>query len=68
MRFFTKLFLIPATMAFFVVAGCERASHAGGGHDAGSANTHEADHGHGADERPDPISVTLFASKVQLFM
>ena len=68
MRFFTKLFLIPATMAFFVVAGCERASQAGGGHGAGSADPHEADHGHGADERPDPISVTLFASKVQLFM
>jgi multidrug efflux pump subunit AcrA (membrane-fusion protein) len=68
MRFITKLFVVPATIALFAVAGCERASYAGGGHGTGSADTHGAEHGHGEDEGPDPISVTLFTSKVQLFM
>jgi RND family efflux transporter MFP subunit len=68
MRFITQLIVIPATLAFFAIAGCERASSAGGGPEAGSADTHGSDHGHGAGEGPDPISVTLFTSKVQLFM
>jgi len=68
MRFITKLFVIPATVTLFAVAGCERASYAGGGHGVESADTHGAEHGHGDGEGPDPISVTLFTSKVQLFM
>ncbi len=68
MQFIRRLFVIPATIAFLAVAGCERASYAGGGPGTGSADTHEADHGHGEEEGPDPISVTLFTSKVLLFM
>ena len=68
MRFITKLFVIPATTALFALAGCERASHAGGGHGATSSNVPGADHGYGEGEDPDPINVTLFTSKVQLFL
>ncbi len=68
MRFINKLFAIPATIALLAVAGCERASHAGGDRETGSADTHGGDHKHGEGGRPDPISVTLFTSRVQLFM
>jgi multidrug efflux pump subunit AcrA (membrane-fusion protein) len=68
MRFITVLFVIPATIALFTVAGCERASDAAGGHGATSPNVPGAAHGHSEGEEPDPISVTLFTSKVQLFM
>ena len=68
MRFITKLLVIPATIALLALVGCDRVSDAFGGNEVGSGGTHAADHGHGGDDGPDPISVTLFTSKVQLFM
>ncbi len=65
------LILFPLCVLVAAMVGCDRASYAGGGHDHGSAG-HDVGgghgHGHGDDEGPDPISVTLFTPKVQLFM
>ncbi len=63
-----KLLLTFSTaMAFVVIAGCDRTTRAGGGDDHGAAS-HD-DHGHeNREEGLDPISVTMFTSKVQLFM
>ncbi|MHC4695703.1 MAG: efflux RND transporter periplasmic adaptor subunit [Planctomycetota bacterium] len=66
MQSIRQLLALSALLAFAVVAGCERTSFAGGGHGHGAATTDS--HGHGEDEGPDPVSVTLFTSKVQLFM
>ncbi len=66
MKAIKQLLAFSAVMAFVVTAGCDRTTQAGGGDDHGAA-THD-DHGHGADEGLDPISVTLFTSKIQLFM
>ncbi len=70
MRSTIQLFVIPITITLAAAAGCDRASHAGGGHGhrASSHGAHEAHADHAEDEGLDPISVTLFTSKVQLYM
>ncbi len=69
MRSTRQLILIPLFILVAAIAGCDRASYAGGDHDSGAAG-HDpgGGHGHGGGEGPDPISVTLFTPKVQLFM
>jgi len=63
------LMFIPLFILVAAMAGCDRASYASGenghgstGHEAGGA------HGHGQGGGLDPISITLFTPKVQLFM
>lgn len=68
MQSIKKLLAFSAVLALVVTVGCDRTTRAGGGEGHGAA-IHD-DHGHeqGEDEGLDPISVTLFTSKVQLFM
>ncbi|UCC28803.1 MAG: efflux RND transporter periplasmic adaptor subunit, partial [Phycisphaerales bacterium] len=68
MQSITRLLAIPAAITLAAIVACDRPGYAGGGHGARNADTHGAGHAHGEDEGPDPISVTLFTSKVQLFM
>ncbi|MCH8193312.1 MAG: hypothetical protein IIA65_04770, partial [Planctomycetes bacterium] len=58
MKSLFQFLMIPAVIALGALAGCDQASRAQHDHDHG-----EADH-----EELDPISVTLFTDKVQLFM
>ncbi len=69
MYLLSRLLMLITVVAFTATLGCERVSHADDGHDHGSAShgDHADAHGH-EDEGPDPISVTLFTDKVQLFM
>ncbi len=61
---FISLFILVAA-----IAGCDRASYAGGDHNSGhTSHDPGGGHGHGEDGGPDPISITLFTAKVQLFM
>ncbi len=62
MQSVTQRLTILAMIAIASVAGCDRVSPAGGGHDHAAAS--DPDHGDGLD----PISVTIFTSKVELFM
>ncbi len=67
MHTLSRLLTLFTAVALAATLGCERVSYAGGGHGSGGAShANEAD-AHG-DEGPDPISVTLFTPKVQLFM
>lgn len=61
------LMLVPLCLSVAAMVGCDRASYAGGGHSPAGHNPGTG-HGHGEAEGPDPISVTLFTPKVQLFM
>ena len=58
MKFIFQLLMIPAVIAFGALAGCGQTSRSQHGHDHSGA-----DH-----EELDPISVTVFTDKVQLFM
>lgn len=68
--------IFSVLVAMMITAGCERTnqdihnpdgSHANhADHDGG--HEHGGDHGHGAYGELDPISVTLFTDKMQLFM
>jgi multidrug efflux pump subunit AcrA (membrane-fusion protein) len=63
MQFTKQLILIPLFILAAASAGCDRVTQAGG--DAGHASAADD---HGDHEGPEPISVTLFTPKVQLFM
>ena len=64
-----QVILILSFILGAAIVGCDRASYAGGGHDDGPAGQAQGGgHGHGEDGGLEPISVTLFTPKVQLFM
>jgi multidrug efflux pump subunit AcrA (membrane-fusion protein) len=58
MKLFIPLLVISAAVALGALTGCDQSTHAQHAHDHG-----EADH-----DELDPIRVTLFTDKVQLFM
>ncbi len=64
------LSVLSAIIALGAMTGCDRVGRAGGGHSHGTSSPSDPTdaHAHGDDEGPEPISVTLFTSKVQLFM
>lgn len=62
MRCLIEVLIIPGVLAL-AATGCDRASQAGGGDIHGPGG-----HAPGNEDALDPISVTIFTSKVQLFM
>lgn len=67
MYLLSRLLMLCAVIALAATGGCDRASYAGGEHSHGSTSHATDAHGHG-DEGPEPVTVTLFTSKVLLFM
>ena len=65
MYLLSRLLTLFTVIALAATLGCERVGYAGGDHGSTSHGVEADTHG---DERPDPISVTLFTDKVQLFM
>ncbi len=58
MKYFIQLLIIPTVIAFAMFAGCGKPSQAQDAHDHSGVDHAELD----------PISITLFTDKVQLFM
>ena len=69
MYLLSRLLMLFTVIVLSATLGCEPVSYAGGGHDHASHGDDDDAHGHGhGEEEQDPISVTLFTDKVQLFM
>ncbi len=67
MYLMSRLLTLFTVVALAATLGCERVGYAGGGHGHGAASQADGGDAH-AHEGPDPISVTLFTPKTQLFM
>ncbi len=69
MRRMIQLLTLPAAIALVATAGCDRAGRAESGPAKGTVSpVSHAGHAHAENGELDPISVTVFTPKVQLFM
>ncbi|HSW44522.1 MAG TPA: efflux RND transporter periplasmic adaptor subunit [Phycisphaerae bacterium] len=71
MKYLAFILIFPAALTMCVIAGCNRKTPVSSdehGHGPPAHDAHGDGHAHGDAEGPEPVVVTLFTPKVELFM